>query len=234
MREVIPSGVFEAVQGHLRARAESAQVGWESASDEEDALTGDFCGALRSGWDTMQASNGAWRWRVQYKKFGGRGNNAFEKDSGADGIVQVEVHGPSGEIATKGVLFQAKKVAGSSRSDLPEQTRKMEDLAPRGSAVFEFGPNGYRAAASTVILREITNEPRRIPHPHDPIGEYLADQFLVCVSGLRGMYYDAVRKILVVPVEGANRVVPLSLRHRVRLEVVHESQFVSVNERLRR
>lgn len=209
-------------------------MGWESASDEEDALTGDFCGALRSSWDTVQAADGAWRWRVQYKKFGGRGKNAFEKESGADGIVQVEVHGPAGDIATKGVLFQAKKASGSSRSDLRDQVRKMEDLAPRGSAVFEFGPNGYRAAASTVILREITNEPRRIPHPHDSIGEYLAEQFLLCVSGLRGMYYDAVRKILVVPVEGAYRVVPLPLRHRVRLEVVHESQFMSVNERLRR
>lgn len=231
MRDVIPRSVFETVQRQLRARAEAAQVGWESASDDEDALTGDFCGALRSDWDTVRTGDGAWRWRVRYKKFGGRGRNAFEKESGADGIVQVEVLGPAGEIATKGVLFQAKKATGSSRSDLHDQARKMETLAPGGSAVFEFGPQAYRAAASAVILQEFTNEPRRIPHPHDSIGKYLANQFLECVSGLRGMYYDAVRKLLVVPVEGTTRVVPLPLRHRVRLEVVHESQFSTISDR---
>ncbi len=234
MRDILPEPLFDAVQRHLRERAIAAHAGWDSASEDEDALTGDFCGALRSSWTEVRTDTGAWRWRVWYKKFRGRGAKAFEKDAGADGIVQVEVHGSNGEIATKGVLFQAKKDRGSSRSDLLGQVRKMEALAPNGSAVFEFGPDAYRAAASSIVLAELEARPHRIPHPQDDIGEYLAGQFLPCKSGLRGMYYDAVRKILVVPSNGAVRVIPLSLRHRVRFDLVHESQFVGAEERFER
>lgn len=235
MRDVIPTVVFDVLQEHLRTGTKAAaQGGWESASDEEDALTGDFCGRLRTGWREVLSRDGSWRWRIQYKKFRGRGTDALEKHSGADGIVQIEVHEASGTIITKGVLFQAKKVSGSSRSDLPEQARKMEDLAPGGSAVFEFGPDSYRAEATASILGVLEERPGRIPHPRHPIADYLADQFLTCKSGLRGMYYDGVRKILVLPAASDNRLLPLALRHRVRIEVVHETQFALAEERLRR
>jgi hypothetical protein len=229
--DIIPSVVFGDVQTHLRERSREAQSGWESASEEEDALTGDFCGSLRTGWREAQASDGRWRWKVQYKKFRGRGDGALEKHIGADGLVQVEVHTPSGVVITKGVLFQAKKVRGSSRSDLREQVEKMEGVAPGGSAIFEFGPDGYRATAGSVVIREIHARPTRIPHPTELIGEYLADQFLPCRSGLRGMYYDAVRENLIVPVDGAIRVIAASLRHRLRIDIVHESQVGNVEER---
>jgi len=100
----------------------------------------------------------------------------------------------------------------------------MERAAPGGSAIFEFGPDGYRAAPGSVMIREINARPTRIPHPTEPIGTYLADQFFVCTSGLRGMYYDAVRQNLIVPVEGAIRIIPASLRHRLRIDILHESQ----------
>ncbi|MCW5982360.1 MAG: hypothetical protein KIT09_30015 [Bryobacteraceae bacterium] len=234
MLDVLPKPLFNAVERGLRERANLGHSGWESASEDEDTLTGDFCGGLRTSWAEIGTDNGLWRWRISYKKFRGRGPRAFEKEAGADGIVQVETHGPSGEITIKGVLFQAKKAGGSSRSDLAEQVRKMEELAPNGSVVFEFGRDGYRAAAGSIILTEIENDPRRIPRPSIQISEYLGGQFWPCKSGLRGMYFDAVRKILVVPADGAARAIPISLRHRVRLEVVHQSQVERAEERLRR
>lgn len=235
MRDVIPTDVFNVLQEGLRARiTAAAEGGWESASDEEDALTGDFCGRLRTTWQEVSSRDGYWRWRIHYKKFRGRGTDALEKHSGADGIVQIEVFEASGTIVTKGVLFQAKKITGSSRTDLPAQVRQMEELAPGGSAVFEFGPDGYLAEAGSSIVAKLVARPGRIPHPISPITDYLADEFLECKSGLRGMYYDGVRKILVLPDTGDNRLLPLALRHRVRLEVVHETQLATAVERLLR
>lgn len=231
MLDIIPTMVFGEVQAHLRERSREAQSGWESASDEEDALTGDFCGSLRTEWREARAADERWRWKVQYKKFRGRGEGALGKHIGADGVVQIAVHTPGGVVVSKGVLFQAKKVRGSSRSDLREQVEKMEGLAPGGSAVFEFGPDGYHAASGSAIISEMNARPARIPHPRNPIGEYLADQFLPCASGLRGMYYDAVRQNLIVPVDGAIRIVPVSLRYRLRVDIVHESQVSNVEER---
>jgi len=53
------------------------------------------------------------------------------------------------------------------------------------------------------------------------LGYFLADDFLECKSGLRGMYYDAVRERLLVPtLSGDLRIVPLELRHRMAIEVL--------------
>lgn len=149
---------------------------------------------------------------------------ALEHRIGADGIFQVEVHLQNESVLVpKGVLFQAKKYRGSSRSELIEQVTEMERIAPGGSAVFEFGPDGYRGASGRDIL--VMREPnqRGIPHPQERLSEYLADNFLPCRSGLRGMYYDAVRENLTVPLEeGGVRVMEIELRHRIAVQVINE------------
>lgn len=63
----------------------------------------------------------------------------------------------------------------------------------------------------------------RMPHPSEPIGDFLGRRFLHVGTGLRGMYYDAVRQNLIVPVDGL-RVVRLGIRHRVRIEVMQAAQ----------
>jgi hypothetical protein len=223
--DILPDYVVSELQGHLRERAERAQAGWESASEEEDALTGDFCGSLRNDWVEVNGHGGRWFWRVRYKKFRGRGKAAPEKHLGADGIFEIEARPVDGDIVTKGVLFQAKKERGGSRRDLRDQVRRMEAIAPGGSAVFEFGPNAYRAEASSEMF-PAKQDSNRIPHPRNLIGDYLADQFLPCRSGIRGMYYDAVRRNLVVPAAGTIRIVNLAFAHRVRVEAVHSSRFL--------
>jgi hypothetical protein len=214
----------------LRERAARAEVGWESGSDEEDTLTGDFCGALRTDWVSTAGDRGLWFWRVRYKKFRGRGRGALEKALGADGIFEIEARPDGQEVVTKGVLFQAKKDRGSSRRDLREQVRQMETVVPGGSAVFEFGPNGYKAASGADMLPDLQIGTRTLPHPRNTMGEYLADQFLPCRSGKRGMYYDAVRQLLIVPADGTNRVVPAAVAHRVRLEVLYQARFQELRE----
>jgi hypothetical protein len=156
---------------------------------------------------------------VSYKKIRGKGLDAPETNTGADGVFQIEVQLLDGALLVvhKGILFQAKKYKGSSRSDLIDQVENMEQFAPGGSALFEFGPEGYRGAAGRVILTDSERNPRRIPHPDEPLGSFLADQFLPCGAGLRGMYYDFADETLFVPHEGIVRRV--SLRHLIEVKV---------------
>jgi hypothetical protein len=222
VRDLIPITVFETIQEHLVRVGDRAQSGWEAGEAEEDTLTGHLGGQLQRGWTRRVAMNGErWRWRVRYKKFRGRGRRAFEAKSGADGIIQVElIRGPQGDRLYKGVLFQAKKnnIRGDSR--LLEQVKKMEKTAPGCSAVFEYRADGYRAIDGRTYL-----EHRRDPTPPaggglSSLGAFLAYVFLPCESGLRGLYYDAKRKLLLVPTErNVIRGIPVEIGHRITLEV---------------
>jgi hypothetical protein len=52
------------------------------------------------------------------------------------------------------------------------------------------------------------------------LGNYLADYFLPCKVGKRGLYYDANREMLIIPDE-TNGFIALKkqLHHRLRIEV---------------
>src|SRR5689334_11979510 len=91
MRDLIPSLVFDSIRRHLRTAAENAVAGWEPNREEEDSLTGDLGRLLITPRMIEVIVDGqVWRWRVAYKKFRGRGDGAFEFESGADGIFQIE------------------------------------------------------------------------------------------------------------------------------------------------
>lgn len=222
MRDVIPEQLFEAIQHHFRRQGRRAADGWESAAEEEDTLTGDIGAHLRRGWTRrVRAAEARWRWRVTYKKFRGRGTDALENKIGADGIVQVEVRRDGDPVVdAKGVLFQAKKGRLWRRTHLVEQISKMEALAPAGAVVFQYRADGYFAApARDVLAAARHDQPLEAVRPA-PLGDYLADTFLPCGIGLRGMYYDAVRSVLVVPVAvGRSRLLQARIVHRIALEV---------------
>jgi len=142
MRDIIPRGVFDSIQRHLVNYAGAGESGWESASADEDTITGRLGAKLETDWSRVVRVNGErWRWRFRYKKFQGRGRGAFEKSSGADGIVQVEVDRPGGSMAiSKGMLFQAKKNDIRHDRHLIEQIQKMETLARGCSACLSIAP----------------------------------------------------------------------------------------------
>lgn len=197
-----------------------AQSGWEAGNAEEDTLTGHLGGQLQTRRTRNILVNGhQWRWRVRYTKFRGRGRNAFEKRSGADGIVELEVVRTAEQIALyKGMLFQAKKIVGNRDARLIEQVGKMEQIAVGSSAVFEYGPNGYFAGDGRLYLRD--QDPAALREQRLPLGSFLGDRFLPCESGLRGMYYDGVRGELLVPTpEGGVRAVLVELRNRIMIQV---------------
>jgi hypothetical protein len=220
MRDLVPSLVFDSIRSHLRTATEQAVAGWEANREEEDSLTGDLGRVLTTPGTVETYVNGqVWRWRIAYKKFRGRGDGAFESESGADGIIQIEA---MLREATwfKGILFQAKKATRFRAAEVREQIASMEKMAPGGSAVVLYDPEGYRAIKATEFLHSEEGVVGKPISRMLPLGSFFED-FLECKNGLRGMYYEAVRERLLLPSLGGDiRAIPLQLRHRVKIEVV--------------
>lgn len=214
VRELLPPAVYGAVEDHITQQAARAHRGWEAGSDEEDTLTGHLGASLQRDWSTITVNGAEWTWRMTYKKFRGRGPGAFERQIGADGILQLEVN-LGVEIEFKGLLFQAKKI-GQMNGHLAEQVGFMESVADRCSAVFEYGPDEYRAISGHDYLADADLVNRRAAPTLRPLGEFLGQGFLGCDFGVRGMYFDAVRRILHLPDSSAIRT---SLDHRLQIEV---------------
>jgi hypothetical protein len=221
LRDIIPAPVFEAIQTRLKTVGDNANDAWLAANADEDTLTGDFCGRLatRRPHRIWINRNEQWEWVIRYKKFRGRGKGAFERKSGADGIIVVEVT-TNGEKVYKSLLFQAKKGDLRVDADLTQQVRKMERLSKGSSAVFEYREGGYRAVPGGVFLERGSAPDRRgrIQANENPLGTFLGDEFLPCGIGLRGMYYDAVREILVIPEGRTTRAVRVELHHRLEID----------------
>jgi hypothetical protein len=219
VRDLIPPPVFESIQQHLRRVGERAASGWESNKDEEDSLTGDLGRLLRTDHNVLVAVDGdTWRWRIDYNKFRGRGPGAFEAKFGADGIIQIEV--TVGNVTSfKGVLFQAKKDTGLRNAELRGQVKSIEDIAPGGSAVLVYRPAGYVAIKGAEYLNSEEGLVGPAIRGMRPLGSFF-DEFLECRSGLRGMYYEAVRERLLLPsIDGEIRAVPLEVGQRIKIQI---------------
>jgi len=218
MQDHLPAYVFQAIQQHLRTASLAGEKGWHAGKDEEDTLTGHYLSKLQTDeWQVVSIEGVEWRWKFNYKKFASKGTDAPEKHLGADGIIQIELQDMRQRTSRyKGLLFQAKKLGGYSKSTLVEQVEKMEGIAPGISAVFEYGPHQFLGIPS----RHYIGDQKLLAENDGPsrLGDFLADQFLPCRVGLRGLYYIA--KSLIVPdkTEGVIRVRGL-LGHRLNILV---------------
>lgn len=221
MRNILPSAVYDGIRDHLDRIGNSAgPAAWNSAQGEEDTITGDLCSQLRRPWTTVTIEDAQWQWRVDYKKLRGRGPDAPEKATGCDGVVFIEVSASDGSpIVSKGLLFQAKKGRLGSTSELTAQVESMEGIAPTGSAVFEYSEDRFTATSGATYLGS-SAKGRRDHEARASLGTFLANDFLSCSVGLLGMYFDAVRQVLIVSDQGAVTQRHFSVTHRVRIEVV--------------
>jgi hypothetical protein len=95
-----------AIKDHLIKSSQKSQRGWRSVKDEEDSVTGDFCGQLSTDWTKFsELDHIKGRWRINYRKFGSR-RNSLEPKTGADGIFQIAIFNSKGKnIYRKGILF---------------------------------------------------------------------------------------------------------------------------------
>ncbi len=219
MRKLLPSAIFDAVAGHLRRHAGGAHRDWPVNQANEDSLNGVVFAKLHTRRTRRINVDGhEWRWRMRTRKFTSGGLNSEEKQTGADGIIEVEIwHEATGRVESKGLLVQAKKAWSGRNKKLFEQVGDMERLAPGSSAAFDYQATGYRGVDGRSVL-VADGDRKRLAESEDlPLGEFLADRFLVCKVGLRGLHYDARRQLLHLPPaserpEAVSLVIPLRLR----------------------
>jgi hypothetical protein len=168
----VPKEIIEILSSHIQSNCGRAESGWEHAREDEDTVTGDFFGIMRTGWN----STGSFSWRFSYNKFRGRGGKALEKIVGGDGIITIHFTDGLKDIQYyKSLVFQAKKEEG--RFD-KEQREKMRRYFPDGNIMVIFGAGGYKA------------------YDDDPTGavrlcDMITNNFLTCKIGIEGLYYDS-------------------------------------------
>ncbi len=221
MRDVIPAPVFDQISEHFRTAAPgAARNAWRRGNQDEDTVTGDFLGRLSTdNWQSQSIDAEEWAWRVDYSKLRGRGPGAPEKEIGADGLVTIEVRSlRDGTRHVKSLLFQAKKHRVYSDAETVGQVKRIEAVAPGSSAVFEYGEDSFTALPGPVV----GSSRREVDDSRQAIGSFLGEAFLSCTHGVRGLYFDAVRQLLVItPPDGPPRLVALSALHRLKVDVSH-------------
>lgn len=97
----------------------------------------------------------------------------------------------------------------------------MDAIAPGGSCVWEYSREGVAVLPTPDVqeaqgrIAEVEPEKRMTP------GEFLADHFLICRTGLPGLRYDAKREILFNPLYPYFRPIGFLTRipHHVRVQV---------------
>lgn len=167
----IPNFISERLSQHIFNQCPSAEAGWEFGNQDEDTLTGDFFGNLRTSWKSINN----FEWRFHYNKVRGRGPNALENKVGADGIITLHYRNQLTHTDFyKSLVFQAKKEGNSIDYD---QWNKMKDFFPGGNIIVNYGPKGYHAIKSGVKQKE-------------KLCKIIATDFLMCKIGIEGLYYN--------------------------------------------
>lgn len=179
----LPEKLSEEIKIKIRENSRKGEKGWRFSNEEEDSLLGHFLGNLITDRQYFEQFDKIYEWEIIYNKFRGRGVNALESIVGADAIITFEIKDNLSNFKTvKSILFQAKKEGNSN--GLKRQKDLMNKFANGGNFIFTCGPNGYFAQDN------LDDEKIRI-------GDFLADQFIACLIGIQGMFYDDKKKELI-------------------------------------
>ncbi|GAB4205504.1 MAG: hypothetical protein OHK0013_21460 [Sandaracinaceae bacterium] len=202
MRDLIPAEVFSAIQEQYRSARPITGDDFKESREDEDTLSGAFGKGLR---EAVRGARDGYVWSTHVTKTRGRGKGALEKRTGADVVIEIEVRDATGGVVgQKGLLGQAKTEWGPRDRRLVNQAERMEEVAPNASVVIDYRPDGTTACRSSSA---ISAEGRRKDAKMKPLGDLLADEFLTCEVGRRGMSYDDVRRqMLVAAPEGILRI----------------------------
>jgi hypothetical protein len=222
MKALLPVPVFDAIAGDLRRCGNRAHRDWEANQAHEDSLTGAAFADFRTRRTRRVHVDGQeWLWRVTTRKFGSGGPQSEERLTGADGIIEIEVrHTATGRIESKGPLVQAKKNWARKNTRLFGQVGDMGRLAPGSSAALDYSQTGYTGIdGRSVLVAE--GDRRHLDDTQDvPLGDLLADRFLSCKVGLRGLYYEPRRRVLHLPSSASRpEAISILIAERMRLEI---------------
>ena len=186
----IPRQVLQAISEHVDKAVRHAESGYSSAQEEEDTITGELGGALRTkGVQLVNVTDpevsGTWRWSISYSKFRSKAEGATESIVGADGILEIQVGSPQRD-QQKSALFQAKNTQKRDPK-LVEQCARMS-VWREASFVLNYTANGYNVYSLDDILlyrgsiADVPNSTRLAP--------WIIDTFIACQVGHPDLYYD--------------------------------------------
>lgn len=225
MQNVLPAAVYANIQEQYRSASPLESDDWQLGA-EEDALTGAFAKGLRHA---VNGSLGEWEWKTQIAKLRGSGPGAPEKCTGADMLVEIVVGDAEGQaMFQKGMIVQAKKNWKGKDGRLQEQATLMEEIAPGAAAVVDYRqPQCVGADARSVVMEGADRRSIKMR----PWGDLLADEFLPCSLGQRGLLYDGENEVLAVP--AGDRVVHLArMRFSMRVTTkIFQSGHLSLDRR---
>ena len=223
MRDLLPNQVMNQIQSHIKGNCKIAESGFSANQMEEDAVTGALGERLRTLPDPTRelvVDGRAWNWSVSYSKFRGRGRDAAENTIGADGIFQIQFTDTDlARIWSKGILFQAKMEKNRNRASLFEEMNKMEEITPNESIVVEYDDNGYKAIKSRELLAADKTPKKVLREKSVSLGDLLADQFLECLVGVRGLFYDKNLERIFVPTKKDMKARNFPVKHQISIDI---------------
>jgi len=202
MEDILPQTVLNTIRDRYYSGVTAAENGYKYNRADEDAVTGALGQALLSEPTLVTDRFGrSFTYSMYHTKIRGRGRGAPEKNIGADGIFQIEIHDENGKLLRrKGLLFQAKKEWNGADSLLGQQA---ETLLCEGknqkAVVIDYSPNGYRTCDVLSAAETGGNSNRIDDEKFANLSTTLGDEFLLCRVGIIDMHYDNEREILYDP-----------------------------------
>jgi hypothetical protein len=193
----IPEPLQQAIAAHINEAVPRAIEGYLSAHEDEDTLTGHLGATLRTGTQTVFVQDqelgfGEWKWKIDYRKFRGRGPKAAESVLGADGLFELTLLRGTRE-ETKSLLFQAKKEWKVDTALFGQAVR----LTTWREAAFilNYTPKDFEAirlddAVSSRGSRAAVTQAVSLSH-------FLTNEYLPCHIGDTDVRYDAVNHRLI-------------------------------------
>ena len=190
IEDYLPKEIIREVREYFEEKVSNAEKTFEYHEQDEDVITGSLAQELITKEPIFYKDGKKdYNLNISSRKIRGRGNNAPEQSTGADGIFKITILDGDNVIFRKGLLFQSKKNWELRDRNLIKQCKKMIDI---GSAiVINYTKNGYEAYNATDV---ITEEGRRKSllenRKYSSLGKLLGNDFLNCIIGEIGLDYD--------------------------------------------
>ncbi|MCF0055386.1 hypothetical protein [Dyadobacter sp. CY356] len=220
-RLYIPDEVKQDIQKHLTEKYTLALEGFLSASEEEDALTGDLGATLRIKNQKVFVQNsqiekpGEWTWSINYHKFRGRGPGATENKLGADGILELTLKIGS-RVEKKSLMFQSK-INWTDDPNLIKETIKLTTWR-EAAFILNFTSKEFEAIDIDSVIA--SRGKRNNTLITTPLDKYIGTTFLDCIVGDVDLKYDAVsRKLIWRTTTGQVVATKFSIPHKIAIQI---------------
>lgn len=217
----IPKEVKVDIQRHLSEKCSIALEGYLSASEEEDALTGDLGATLRINnqkvkvEDKESKSSGEWNWSINYYKFRGRGPRATENKLGADGIFELTLK-VGNTVHKKSLLFQSK-INWKNDPNLLNEAIKLSTWR-EAAFILNFTEKEYKAMDIDSVIA--SKGKWRDTIITQPLAIFIGTTFLDCKIGDVDLRYDAVARKLIWRNSNDQMVsTKFSIPHRISIKI---------------